>query len=221
MGCSLIHLSHFIIQAVHNLRTVSFPTTSTSVRYKFLSLIRLPYAKFRISYIADRRFELSHSGTVKLSPKPYFVSIECQKGLSWWPHRLGCGSATAILLRLWVWILNCRTFDFCMACTLLHYEFPPLTCVLCARFGLSTQLTNEHFKVSHGGTVKLSHILYFVSAKFQKGWSQWPHILKHGSAATYLLRLQVQIPPGAWMSVSFECCVLSGGSLCDGMITRP
>jgi hypothetical protein len=30
-----------------------------------------------------------------------------------------------------------------------------------------------------------------------------------------------KIPPGAWMSVSCECCVLSGRGLCDGLITRP
>jgi hypothetical protein len=29
---------------------------------------------------------------------------------------------------------------------------------------------------------------------------------------------QKKIPPWAWMSVSCECCVLSG--LCDGLITR-
>jgi hypothetical protein len=38
--------------------------------------------------------------------------------------------------------------------------------------------------------------------------SQWPRGLRHGSAAARLLRLWVPIPPTAWMSVSFECCVL-------------
>jgi hypothetical protein len=28
-------------------------------------------------------------------------------------------------------------------------------------------------------------------------------------------------PALAWMSVSFECCVLPGRGLCDGLITRP
>jgi hypothetical protein len=28
-------------------------------------------------------------------------------------------------------------------------------------------------------------------------------------------------PPGAWMSVSCECCVLSGRGLCDGLVPRP
>jgi len=33
--------------------------------------------------------------------------------------------------------------------------------------------------------------------------------------------LWVRIPPGAWMFVCCECCVLSGRGLCDGLITRP
>jgi hypothetical protein len=36
-----------------------------------------------------------------------------------------------------------------------------------------------------------------------------------------LLGLRVRIPPTAWMSVSCECCVLSGRGLCDGLVTRP
>jgi hypothetical protein len=28
-------------------------------------------------------------------------------------------------------------------------------------------------------------------------------------------------PAGAWMSVSYECCVLSGRGLCVGLITLP
>jgi hypothetical protein len=51
--------------------------------------------------------------------------------------------------------------------------------------------------------------------------SQGPRGLRRGSAAARLLRLRVRIPPGAWMPVSFECCVLSGNDLCDGPIFRP
>ena len=36
-----------------------------------------------------------------------------------------------------------------------------------------------------------------------------------------LLILWVRIPPGAWMCVCCECCVLSGRGFCDGLITRP
>jgi len=36
-----------------------------------------------------------------------------------------------------------------------------------------------------------------------------------------VLGLQFQIPPGVWMSVSSECCVLSGRGLCDGPVPRP
>jgi hypothetical protein len=41
------------------------------------------------------------------------------------------------------------------------------------------------------------------------------------SAAARLLRMWVRIPPGVWMSVCCECCVLSDRSLCVEPITRP
>jgi len=51
--------------------------------------------------------------------------------------------------------------------------------------------------------------------------TQWPHRLRRCSAAARLLGLWVLIPPGTWMPVPCECCVLSGRCLCDGLITRP
>jgi hypothetical protein len=51
--------------------------------------------------------------------------------------------------------------------------------------------------------------------------SQWPCGLRRGSVAAGLLGLLVRIPPGAWMSVSCECCVLSGRGLCDELVPRP
>ena len=41
------------------------------------------------------------------------------------------------------------------------------------------------------------------------------------SETARLLGLRVRIPPGAWMPVCRECCVLSGRGLCHGPITRP
>ena len=41
------------------------------------------------------------------------------------------------------------------------------------------------------------------------------------SAVAPLLKLRVRIPLGTWTFVCFECCVLSGSSLCDELITRP
>jgi hypothetical protein len=32
--------------------------------------------------------------------------------------------------------------------------------------------------------------------------------------------IQKKIPPGAWMSVSCECCVMSGRCLCDELVQR-
>jgi hypothetical protein len=51
--------------------------------------------------------------------------------------------------------------------------------------------------------------------------SQWPHGLRRRSAAARLLRSWVQIPPGTWMFVCCEWCVLSGRGLCDKLIARP
>jgi len=51
--------------------------------------------------------------------------------------------------------------------------------------------------------------------------SQWPRGLRRRSTAARLLRSSVRIPPGAWIFVSCECCVLSGRGLCDELITRP
>jgi hypothetical protein len=51
--------------------------------------------------------------------------------------------------------------------------------------------------------------------------SQWPWGLRSRSSAARLLRSWVRIPPGVWMFVCCECCVLSGRGLCDGLITCP
>jgi hypothetical protein len=48
-----------------------------------------------------------------------------------------------------------------------------------------------------------------------------PIPVRRGSEAARLLGLRVRIPLGARMSISFECCGLSGRCLCVGLITRP
>jgi len=55
----------------------------------------------------------------------------------------------------------------------------------------------------------------------RNGRSHWPLGLGRGSAAAVLLALWVRIPPGAWISLSCECCVLSGRGLGVGPITCP
>jgi len=51
--------------------------------------------------------------------------------------------------------------------------------------------------------------------------SQWPRGLGRSSTAARLMRSWIRIPPGPWMFVCCECCVLSGRGLCDELITRP
>jgi hypothetical protein len=61
----------------------------------------------------------------------------------------------------------------------------------------------------------------FWEGREYKGQSQWSHGLTWGSEATCLLGLQVQIVQAALMSLSCDCCVLSGRCLCIGSITHP
>ena len=42
-----------------------------------------------------------------------------------------------------------------------------------------------------------------------------------GPAAASVLGLRVRIPPRPWISLSCQCCVLSGRGLFDGSIARP
>ena len=57
------------------------------------------------------------------------------------------------------------------------------------------------------------YFLYIYIGRFQCSRG-----LRRRSMAARLLGLRVRIPPGAWMSVCCECCVLSGRGLCDGLI---
>jgi len=59
--------------------------------------------------------------------------------------------------------------------------------------------------------MSLKHIVYSRSA--------WSRGLRRGSAAARFLGLSARIPPGSWMFVSCVCFVLSGRSLCIGLVT--
>jgi hypothetical protein len=48
--------------------------------------------------------------------------------------------------------------------------------------------------------------------------SQWPRSLRRASAADCLW---VRIPPGVWMFVFCDCCMLLGRGLCVGLVSRP
>ena len=62
---------------------------------------------------------------------------------------------------------------------------------------------------------------YFMGSVSKYCRFQWSRGLRLRSAAARLLRSWVRIPPGAWMFVCCECCVLSGRGLCDELITHP
>ena len=74
-------------------------------------------------------------------------------------------------------------------------------------------------------------LMYFVSISPEDGLlaeafgdcfrSQWPRGLRRRSAVARLLRLWDRIPPGTWMSLCCDSCVLSDRGLCDELVTRP
>jgi len=66
----------------------------------------------------------------------------------------------------------------------------------------------------------MSKILVFRHDYVHISRSQWWRGLRHRYLTVRLLTLRVRIPPGAWMSVSCECCVVSGRGLCDELVTR-
>lgn len=45
-----------------------------------------------------------------------------------------------------------------------------------------------------------------------------PRNLRRRCPAAHLLLLWIRIPPGAWISVSLDCGVLSGRDVCNGPI---
>ena len=94
-------------------------------------------------------------------------------------------------------------------------------------YGSMEIIKNEHdydvqFSLPSSGELVvffLSKLLFSLTYLYINR-SQWPHGLRRRTAAARLLRLWVRIPPGAWIFVCCECCVLSGRGLCDVLITR-
>jgi hypothetical protein len=74
-----------------------------------------------------------------------------------------------------------------------------------------------------GRAKDLSASLYFQfkDAENRLRRPQWPRGLRRSSAAACLLRLCVQNPPWARISVSCQCFVLSGRGPYNELITRP
>jgi hypothetical protein len=50
--------------------------------------------------------------------------------------------------------------------------------------------------------------------------SRWPRGLRRGSAAACLLGLRVRIPPGQWLYISCDCCVLEFSATGRSLVRR-
>ena len=101
----------------------------------------------------------------------------------------------------------------------LNVNFNILRQFNCTLVGRIKGFNNLFILVSTHKIDKNDAIYNCVSEMFCR--SQWPRGLKRRSAAARLLRSWVRIPPGAWIFVCCECCVLSGRGLCEELITRP
>jgi len=83
-------------------------------------------------------------------------------------------------------------------------------------------LLSNHDIISTSLYLETSKILYSTCISNKPtSRSQWPHGLRRRASVACLLGLWVRIPPGVWMSVCWEFCMLSGTGLCDVLITHP
>jgi len=93
--------------------------------------------------------------------------------------------------------------------------WPPTNAVIKKKQRYNSIPPTWHRDVDRDRFTEFSNSIIFV-CRFQ-----WPRGLRRGSAAARLLGLWVRIPPGAWMFVCCQCCVLSGRGLYDELITCP
>ena len=127
---------------------------------------------------------------------PYFLQVLCNVILPFTPSPSK-------------WFLS---FRFPHQIPYMHFYSPTLWATYC-----------EPHTVSHilWATYPAHFIFFdFITLIIFTCQSQWLRGLRRRSEATHLLRLWVWIPPGAWISVCCECCVLSGSGLCNELITR-
>ena len=119
------------------------------------------------------------------------------------------------------------SFLFCVV-----YFSSNFVCLYPRQWNITTWFTPSDSRRSFGGAERIQRIqlliVYTILQQHDSGLTtspyclpHWPRGLRRTSAAARLLRLWVRIPPGAWMSVCCECCVLSGRGLCDELITHP
>jgi hypothetical protein len=91
-----------------------------------------------------------------------------------------------------------------------------MTFGICLRFSLGCMVHSANItRKEESGC-----LVYQNDGSCWESRSQWLHDIRCGSAVARLLGLWVRIPPGAWMFVYCECCVLSGRGFCVGLITR-
>ena len=102
----------------------------------------------------------------------------------------------------------------------MHLSCPPIPVIQPAQLTVLDLITRITFGVAAPSCISSTNqtVTYALVTVYK---TLWPGGLRRRSSAARLLRSWVRIPPGAWMFVCCECCVLSGRGLCDELITRP
>ena len=115
--------------------------------------------------------------------------------------------------KTWTLLVTTQVIGLC----LLQYQYLALNTQK-MRQAFIQFMSFEHNKKYNIHTYSPTYIFKIIDVYSR---SQWSRGLRRRSTAAHLLRSWVRIPPGAWVFVCCDCCVLSGRGLCDGLITRP
>jgi len=107
-----------------------------------------------------------------------------------------------------------------MAISWLDLTEPGTTCLVTEHIPRASVIFENKSYVQNVSGICPS-LVYLTRPVTTHAGPKWPRGLRRRSAAVRLLGLWVRIPPGTWMFVCCECCVLSGRGLCDELITRP
>ena len=96
---------------------------------------------------------------------------------------------------------------------------------ICNAYGIFIRILCDEVIASRTKVWRYSNMKMDLKKRFWDGMGwicrcQWPRDLRRRSMVACLLRSWVRIPPGAWMFVCCECCVLSEVSAMDWSLVQ-
>ena len=207
-----------LMTIIWRMRTACWMTKATDTHSEYVKTFCFSTAtmvtRMRLYVTLMRTFPL----TFFTSPAPNFTD-------SYLPH-CKCPACAHCLYNQYIRCCNRQQVTLCTALLTLHHSVSlPLSRSSQLSWDVSADAGSLRDKaVVVGAAIKENTLTRFVityshdklKLKYRYCRPQWPRGLKRRSGAARLLRFWVRILPGAWMSVSCECCVLSGRGLWMG-----